>query len=37
LTVSVFPNASHTIRVGEKFADGYFDLMVNWLGSLPIE
>jgi uncharacterized protein len=34
LTVEIFPNASHTIRVGEKFADGYFDLMVNWLGDL---
>jgi uncharacterized protein len=34
LTVAVFPNASHVIRVGERFADGYFDLMVNWLGDL---
>lgn len=34
LTVAVFPNASHVIRVGEGFADGYIDLMVNWLGDL---
>lgn len=33
LTVHVFPNAGHTIRVGEQFADGYFDLMVGWLGG----
>ena len=32
--IKVFPNASHTIRVGEKFAPGYFDLMLNWLSSL---
>lgn len=37
LTIKVFPNASHTIRVGETFADGYFDLMVEWLGKLRIE
>lgn len=34
LTVEIFPNASHTIRVDEKFADGYFDVMVNWLSDL---
>jgi uncharacterized protein len=34
LTVEIFPNANHTIRVGEKFADGYFDVMVNWLSDL---
>lgn len=34
LTVAVFPNASHVIRVGERSADGYFDLMVNWLSDL---
>lgn len=33
-TLRVFPNASHTIRVGDAFADGYFDLMVNWLREL---
>ena len=32
----VFANASHTIRVGDAFADGYFDLMRNWLVSLPL-
>ena len=36
-TSKVFPNASHTIRVGQEFAPGYFDLMLNWLGNLPIE
>ena len=30
-TYTVFANADHGIHVGEKFADGYFDLMVNWL------
>ena len=34
LTVCVFPNASHTIRIGEEFADGYFDLMMDWLVHL---
>lgn len=33
VTIKVFPNASHTIRVGGEFADGYFDLMVDWLGG----
>ena len=33
-TLAVFPNASHTIRVGETFADGYFELMVKWLREL---
>jgi uncharacterized protein len=36
-TSRVFPNASHTIRVGEAFAPGYFDLMLKWLGTLPIK
>ncbi len=35
--LKVFPDASHTLRVGDEFADGYFDLMVDWLGSLRIE
>jgi hypothetical protein len=35
-TLKVFPDASHTIRVGETFADGYFDVMADWLGNLPI-
>ena len=34
LTIKVFPNASHTIRVGATFAVGYFDLMLDWLGNL---
>lgn len=34
-TIKVFPRASHTIRIGETFASGYFDLMRNWLSSLP--
>ena len=33
VTIKVFPNASHTIRVGGEFADGYFDSMVDWLGG----
>ena len=37
LTVKVFPNANHTIRVGETFAPGYFDLMLDWLGNLPFK
>jgi len=32
-TIHVFPNASHTIRVGGEFADGYFDVMMDWLGN----
>ncbi len=35
--IKVFPNASHTIRVGEAFAPDYFDLMRNWLGNLAIK
>jgi pimeloyl-ACP methyl ester carboxylesterase len=30
-TYQVFANANHAIRNGDQFADGYFDLMVNWL------
>jgi uncharacterized protein len=37
LTIKVFPNASHTIRVGEPFASGYFDLMLDWLSDLPFK
>lgn len=36
ITIRVFPNASHTIHVGETFASGYFELMLNWLSNLPI-
>ncbi len=35
-TVAVFPGASHTIRVGDTFASGYFALQLNWLSSLPL-
>lgn len=35
VTIKVFPKANHNIRVGETFAPGYFDLMVNWLRQLP--
>jgi len=37
LTIKVFPNASHTIRVDGKFASGYFDLMLDWLDKLPFK
>lgn len=37
VVIKVFPNASHTIRVGERFASGYFDLMLDWLSSLPVK
>ncbi len=36
VTIKVFPNASHTIRVGEAYAPGYFELMLGWLTALPI-
>ena len=36
ITIKVFPNAGHAIRIGEAFAPGYFELMLNWLSSLPI-
>ncbi len=36
-SIKVFPKASHTIRVGEGFAPGYFDLMIDWLKSLPVK
>jgi len=35
-TYKVFANADHGIRIGGKFADGYFDLMLNWLRNLPM-
>lgn len=35
-TFKVFVNANHTIRVGEKFAEGYFDLMLHWLKNIQI-
>lgn len=36
-TIGIFPRASHTIRVGEAFASGYFELMLNWLSNLPVK
>ncbi len=35
LTIEVFPNANHSIRVDGKYATGYFDLMLTWLRGLP--
>jgi pimeloyl-ACP methyl ester carboxylesterase len=35
-TFKVFANANHTIRAGGTFADGYFDLMLNWLSSIQV-
>jgi fermentation-respiration switch protein FrsA (DUF1100 family) len=35
-TYKVFANADHNIRIGGRFADGYFDLMLNWLRNLPM-
>jgi dienelactone hydrolase len=35
-TYKVFANADHGIRIGGRFADGYFDLMVNWLRNSPM-
>lgn len=34
--IKVFPKASHTIRVVEAFASGYFELMIDWLQNLQI-
>ena len=34
IAIKVFPDASHTIRIGEAFAPGYFDLMLNWLRKI---
>lgn len=31
VTIMVFPNASHTIRINDEFSPGYFELMLNWL------
>ena len=31
ITIKVFPKASHTIRVGEGFAPGYFECIQAWL------
>lgn len=37
LTIKVFPNASHTIRVDRMFVSSYFDLMEDWLGALQFK
>ena len=31
VTIKIFPQASHTIHVGEEFAPGYFDTISSWL------
>lgn len=36
LTIEIFPNANHSIRVDGEFATGYFDLLLTWLGSLSV-
>jgi len=35
-TYKVFANADHGIHVGARFADGYFELMQDWLRNLPV-
>lgn len=35
-TYKVFANADHGLHVGEEFADGYFELMQEWLRNLPV-
>jgi len=34
VTIEVFPNANHSIQVGDDYAPGYFDLMLAWLRGL---
>lgn len=36
LTIKVFPEASHTLKVGETFVPGYFDFMTDWLENLNL-
>jgi pimeloyl-ACP methyl ester carboxylesterase len=31
VTIKIFPQASHTIHVGNEFATGYFETINNWL------
>jgi alpha-beta hydrolase superfamily lysophospholipase len=31
ITIRLFPKASHTIKVEDDFAPGYFDTINNWL------
>jgi len=35
-TYKVFADADHGLHVGEKFAEGYFELMLDWLRNLPV-
>lgn len=35
VTIEVFPNADHTIHVGDEYVQGYFDLLRTWLSKLP--
>jgi hypothetical protein len=34
VTTQVFPGASHTIRIGDRYAPGYFGAMLAWLAEL---
>ncbi len=34
VTIKVFPNASHTIKVNEKYAPGYLKTINTWLANL---
>lgn len=34
VTIKVFPNASHTIKVNDKYAPGYFGTLNAWLANL---
>jgi dienelactone hydrolase len=37
VTIKVFPDASHSIHVGEEYAPGYFKTMMKWLRNLGAE
>ena len=34
VTIKVFPNASHTIKVDDQYAPGYFETINTWLANL---
>ncbi|MGC4897176.1 alpha/beta hydrolase family protein [Micromonospora sp. DT31] len=34
-TVRFFPGADHGMKIGGRYADGYFDTMVSWIAGLP--
>ncbi len=34
VTIKVFPNSSHTIKVDDEYAPGYFETIKNWLINL---